>query len=245
MNTRILITALALIASATFINAAELPPGGNLVLVLHWREVPPPTGATVNKAGHEGADTLLISRTEPKPVSIALWKAEKPGVKTNFYALCGKLRYKNVDGTGYLETWNEFSGNEPGQPNIRAFSRSLAEYGPFGKLNGTSDWRDLFIPFNAEGAKQPLVKLELNLVLAGTGEVEITDLQLIEFADSGTMWGALGPGMAKAHTVASWATWLAGGTAVALIIGVALALWAIVAIQRRKAEQRRMRALDA
>src|SRR5438876_9345597 len=233
MNTRTLLTTLALIVSATSIIAAEPPPGGKLVLLLHWREVPPPPGATVNKAGDEGADTMLIKHTEPKPASIALWKVESPGVTTKFYALRGKLRYKNVDGTGYLETWNEFP--EQGQPNIRAFSRSLAQYGPFGKLSGTSDWRDVFIPFNAEAAKQPLVKLELNLVLAGTGEVEITDLQLIEFADSGAMWGALGPGMAKAHTVASWATWLAGGTAVALIIGVALALWAIVAIQRRKA----------
>ena len=40
MNTRTLLTALALIASATSIIAAEPPPGGKLVLLLHWREVP-------------------------------------------------------------------------------------------------------------------------------------------------------------------------------------------------------------
>ena len=140
MNTRTLLTAFALIASATSIIAGELPLGGRLVLLLHWREVPPPPGAVVNKSGHEGADTLLIKHTEPKPASIALWKVESPGVTTKFYALRGKLRYKNVDGIGYLETWNEFPANEQGQPNIRAFSRSLAEYGPFGKLSGTSDW---------------------------------------------------------------------------------------------------------
>ena len=244
MNTRTLLTALALIASATSIIAAEPLPGGKLVLLLHWREVPPPPpGATINKAGHEGADTLLIKHTEPKPASIALWKVENPGVKTKFYALRGKLRYKDVDGTGYLETWNEFP--EQGQPNIRAFSRSLAEYGPFGKLSGTSDWRDVFIPFNAEGAKQPLAKLELNLVLAGAGEVEISDLQLIEFADAGAMWGALGPGMPKANTAVSWATWLAVGAVVVFIIGVVLVLRLVIASQHRKAEQRRMKALDA
>ena len=245
MNTRTLLTTLALIASASSIIAADPPPGGKLILLLHWREVPPPPGAVVNKAGHDGADTLLIRHTEPKPASIALWKVENPGVKTKFYALCGKLRHKNVDGTGYLETWNEFPANEQGQPNIRAFSRSLADYGPFGKLSGTSDWRDVFIPFNAEGTKQPLAKLELNLILAGAGEVEITDLQLIEFADSGAMWGALGPGMAKPNTAVSWAIWLAvGGTAV-LIIGVVLVLRLVIASQHRKAEQRRMKALDA
>ena len=164
-------------------------------------------------------------------------------MKTKFYALRGKLRYKDVDGTGYLETWNEFP--EQGQPNIRAFSRSLAEHGPFGKLSGTSDWRDVFIPFNAEGTKQPLAKLELNLVLAGAGEVEITDLQLIEFADSGAMWGALGPGMAKANTAVSRATWLAVGAVVVFIIGVVLVLRLVIASQHRKAEQRRMKALDA
>jgi hypothetical protein len=244
MNTRILLAALALIASATSIIAAEPPPGSRIVLLLHWSEVPPPAGATVNKAGHEGADTLMIKYTEPKPANIALWKAENLGVKTKFYALRGKLRYKDVEGTGYLETWNEFPANDQGQPNIRAFSRSLADYGPFGKLSGTSDWRDVFIPFNAEGTKQPLVKLELNLVLAGAGEVEITDLQLIEFADSGAMFGALGPGMAKGNTVVSWAIWLAVGGVAVFMIGVVLVLRLVSASQHRKAEQRRMKALD-
>jgi hypothetical protein len=245
MNTRTLLTALALIASASSIIATEPPPGGKLVLLLHWRDVPPPPVATVNKAGHQGADTLLIKHTESKPASIALWKVESPGVTTKFYALRGKLRYKNVDGIGYLETWNEFPANEQGQPNIRAFSRSLAEYGPFGKLSGTSDWRDVFIPFNAEGAKQPLAKLEVNLVLAGTGEVEITDLQLIEFADAGAMWGALGPGMAKANTAVSSSIWLAVSAVAVFMIGVVLVLRLVSASQHRKAEQRRMKALDA
>ena len=245
MNTRTLLTALALIASATPIIVAEPPPGGKLVLLLHWREVPPPPGAAVNKAGHDGTDTLLIKHTEPKPASIALWKVENPGVKTKFYALRGKLRYKDVDGTGYLETWNEFAANEQGQPNIRAFSRSLADYGPFGKLSGTSDWRDVFIPFNAEGTKQPLAKLELNLVLAGAGEVEITDLQLLEFADSGAMWAALGPSMAKANTIVSWAIWLVVGAAVVFVSGVVLVLRLVIASQHRRSELRRMKALDA
>ena len=245
MNTRTLLTALALIASATSIIAAEPPPGGKLVLRLHWREVPPPPGAAVNKAGHEGADTLLIKHIEPKPASIALWKVESPGVTTKFYALRGKLRYKNVDGIGYLETWNEFPANEQGQPNIRAFSRSLADYGPFGKLSGTSDWRDLLIPFNAEGTKQSLGKLELNLVLAGAGEVEITDLQLLEFADSGAMWGALGPGMAKANIAVSSSIWLVVGAAVVFVSGVVLVLRFVIASQHRRSELRRMKALDA
>jgi len=245
MNTRTLLTALALIASATSIIATEPPPGGKLILLLHWRDVPPPPGATINKAGHEGADTLLIKHTEPKPASIALWKVENTGVKAKFYALCGKVRYKNVDGTGYLETWNEFPANEQGQPNIRAFSRSLAEYGPFGKLSGTSDWRDVFIPFNAEGTKQPLAKLELNLVLAGAGEVEIPDLQLIEFADAGAMWGALGPGMAKANTAVSSSIWLVVGAAVVSVSGVVLVLRLVIRSQHRRSELRRMKVLDA
>jgi hypothetical protein len=215
-----------------------------VVLDLHWREVPAPPGTTVNKSGHDGADTLLIKHSESKPASIALRKVENPGVKTKFYALRGKIRYKNVDGAGYLETWNEFPANDSGQPNIRAFSRSLAEYGSFGKLSGTSDWRDLFIPFNAEGTKQPLAKLELNLVLAGAGEVELTDLQLIQFADSGAMWAAMGPGLLAANPAFSWVTWFAGGTLVALIAAAVLAPWAIITVQRRRAEQRRMRAMD-
>jgi hypothetical protein len=246
MNTRILLAALALIASDRFIIAADSPPpGGNVVRVLHWSEVPTPSEASVNRAGHNGADTLLIKHIEAKPAKIALWNVENPGVKTKAYAVRGKVRYKNVVGISYLETWNEFpGGNEPDEPKIRAFSRALAEDGPFSKMTGTSDWRDVFIPFNAEGAKEPLTKLELNLVLAGAGEVEVTDLQLIEFADSGAMWAALGPGMAKANTAVSWAIWLAVGAVAVSIIGVVLVLRLVSASQHRKAEQRRMKALD-
>ena len=245
MKLRTLVTALALVTSVTSITTvAEVPPGGSVVLDLRWREASAPPGTTVNKSGHDGADSLLIKQSEPKPASIALWKVENPGVTTKFYALRGKIRYQNVDGTGFLVTWNEFPANEPSQPNMRAFSRSLAEYGPFGKLSGTSDWRDLFIPFNAEGTKQPLAKLELNLVLAGAGEVEISDLRLIQFADSGAMWAAMGPGLVAANPAFSWVKWFAGGTLVALIVAAVLVPRAIITVQRRKAEQRRMRAMD-
>jgi len=56
---------------------------------------------------------------------------------------------------------------------------------------------------------------------------------------AGAMWGALGPGMAKANTVVSWAIWLAVGGAGVLIIGVALVLRLVIASQHR------MKALDA
>ena len=246
MNTRILLTALAYIASVTSIIAADSsPPGGKVVRVLHWSEVPTPPGASVNRAGYDGADTLLIKHTEARPAKVALWSVENPGVKTKAYAVRGKVRYRNVNGIGYLETWNEFPGRgEPDEPKIRAFGRSLADDGPFSKMSGTSEWRDVFIPFNAEGAKEPLAKLELNLVLAGAGEVEISDLQLIEFADASAMWATLGPGMAKVKSAASLVRWFAGGTIVAVIVGAVVAPWAIITFQRRKAERRRMRALD-
>ena len=90
MNTRILLTALAFIASVTSIIAAESPPpGGNVVRVLHWSEVPTPREASFNRAGRDGADTLLIKHTEAKPAKIALWSVENPGVKTKAYAVRG------------------------------------------------------------------------------------------------------------------------------------------------------------
>ena len=103
----------------------------------------------------------------------------------------------------------------------------------------------MFIPFNAEGTKQPLAKLELNLVLAGAGEVEITDLQLLEFANSGAMWGALGSGMPNSNRAVSWAIWLAAGAAAVFTIGVILVLGLVIASQHRRSELRRMKALDA
>lgn len=239
-TTLVSIITLGLLTLATHPQAGE-PAGGKLVRAIKWSEVPLPPNTTIVKSAPGGGDALLVNQTEPRPVSIALLRLDNPGLHAKAYALRGQLHYRNVQGTGYFELWNEFPAQEAGQPKLRYFSRSLAEVGPFSKLSGSADWRDLFVPFDATQAKDLPTKLELNLVLAGAGMVEVSDLELLEFADAGAMWAAMGAGAVNALTMQQQA-WIAAVPVGAVI--VAVAVWFFFIRRRRAAEVRRMKAMD-
>jgi hypothetical protein len=55
------------------------------------------------------------------------------------------------------------------------------------KIRGTSDWRDFGLYFDATGAKTPLQKLMIGIVLPGEGEVAISNLTLVQVE------GGMGP----------------------------------------------------
>jgi hypothetical protein len=87
------------------------------------------------------------------------------------------VKYERVAAGSYLEMWNHL-------PEGAFFSRSLDQSGPMGRLEGSSGWREFVLPFfNREGGPPP-TKLELNLVLAGAGTVEIGPLALVQFASA-------------------------------------------------------------
>ena len=95
----------------------------------------------------------------------------------------------------YLEMWTHL-------PDGSFFSRSLAENGPMGRLEGSSDWRVFVLPFfNREGGSPP-EKLVFNLVMTGAGTVEMGPLELVQFAsdeeplaDSAAWWSNRQAGM--------------------------------------------------
>jgi hypothetical protein len=240
-TTLVSVITLGLLTLAAHPQAGE-PAGGKLVRAIRWSEAPLPPNTTIVKSAPRGGDALLVIQTEPRPVSIALLRLDNPGIHAKAYALRGQLRYRNVEGTGYIELWNEFPAQEAGQPKPRYFSRSLAEAGPFSKLSGSAEWRDLFVPFDATQGKDLPTKLELNLVLAGAGEVEVSDLELLEFADAGAMWAAMGVGAANALTMQQQAWTTAAVSAGAVI--VAVAVWFFFIRRRRAVEVRRMKAMD-
>ena len=230
--------------------AVECPaveaPGGRIVRVLKWDEVSVGSGATVSNSGPEGASSVLIRRADSSPVTLALFALEKPGVETKAYAWRGKIRYQGVEGAGYLETWNQFAPSEPGKPKLRAFSRSLAEVGPFSKISGSSPWRDLFIPFDATGANGQVERIEFNLVLPGRGEVEIADLELIEFADAGAMFASMGAGSAPQSFGLSGAAFIVQLAAVGLFLVAIIGVIVLIIVRKRRSnELRRMKAMDA
>src|SRR3954469_8826451 len=103
-----------------------------------------------------------------------LFDLARPPIATPFYRLEGEVRYDAVESTGYLEMWNHFGGG------VSAFSRTLADGGPLGRLRGTSTWRAFSLPFNATGVEGSPKRLEVNLQLPGSGTVYLRSLKLIE-----------------------------------------------------------------
>ena len=245
MKTKIVLI-IALLATANICRATPPPAGATVLKEMDWAQLPLPADATRSQAGEEGKAMLLIKRSDSSPKTYPLFALDKPGVKTKAYAWSGKIRYQSVQGVGYLETWNQFPGAHAGQPAQRFFSRGLADAGPFCKITGGSGWRPLLIPFNADGVKDAVERIEMNLVLPGPGEVEISNLELLEFADANAMFSALGAGSALPEfglrafpfIVQSFVA-LAG---LVLLIVVAVTL---IAKRRKAAEQRRMKAMDA
>lgn len=214
------------------------PAGGRRVGGWKWAEKPQAElpGKVVD-SGRVGK-VLRIERAEVVPQSVRLATWASPGLKTAFYAVRGKVRYEGVEGAGYLEMWNDFG--EGG----RFFTRTMGEKGPMAKVSGTSEWRAFYLPFNGTGAPGLPRALEINLVLSGKGMVEITDMELLEFADAGAMWAGMGvpQGAAGPRPAVPWGVPAAAGL-MAGAGGVAVACW--WAKQRQARELRRMRARDA
>lgn len=181
---------------------------------------------------------LRIERTEAAPQSVRLVTWKSPGLKTAFYAVRGQVRYEDVEGTGFLEMWNDFGA--PG----RFFTRTMGQQGPMRTVSGTSKWRPFYLPFNGTGTSGQPVALEINLVMPGKGVVEISDMELVEFADAGAMWAGMGVPLGDVGPRSS-VPWVVPATAglVAGAGGVAVACW--WTRQRQARELRRMRARDA
>jgi hypothetical protein len=95
------------------------------------------------------------------------------------FSVRGRVRYSDVAGSGYLEMWSVFADGG------RYFSRTLGAEGPMAVVTGTSDWRPFELPFFLEGAAPPN-RLEINVVLPGSGTVEIGPLEVVRLAEAGS-----------------------------------------------------------
>jgi hypothetical protein len=132
----------------------------------HEQILPAPAG--------KGGKILKISNPGSAPLQVTVLTIAKPHVTSDFYGLRGQVRYEDVSGDGYLEMWNDFPGGG------HYFARTLLPAGPMGKLSGTSDWRELLLPFNSAGAGAHPDRLTINVVLPGHGTVFLTPLELFE-----------------------------------------------------------------
>lgn len=114
---------------------------------------------------------ILAVEGDSRRTQTHLLTIEKPTVPGHQYRLIGKIKFENVDGEGYVEMLNRF----PGRGEF--FTRTLAEGSAMGKIVGSSDWRDLELPFMSEPGLLP-DRLTINLMLPGRGKVWITPLRM-------------------------------------------------------------------
>ena len=153
-----------------------------------------PTGDQYEKMGW----TKLRPLESPEPVAeelgnqdpIPLMVVENLGVSLPSHLVAGEMRFANVAGTGYIEMWTVYENGD------RYFSRTLGDYGPMAKMTASSDWRQVMLPFQGSKDRFP-VKLEINAVLPGGGEIEFRDLALYQSvrASAGAWWTPQQAGM--------------------------------------------------
>ncbi len=149
------------------------------------------------KLGHqvqvidEGGQTLLRieGNSGERPRDIHLFDIEQPAISGKAYALAGEIRYKNVAGHSYLETWNHFApAGGDASPPMKFFTRALNHTGPMAVISANSDWRPFQLPFFINAADSQLEtkpsKITFNLHLEGAGLVEIRNVELVDGLDA-------------------------------------------------------------
>lgn len=167
----------AVMFGLAFCLAAGTAWGGQVVRSVSWEALASAgqlvSGEVVPGAESGAGAVLRIAHPESDAKSFPLVTLESPPIRSAGYAVRGRVRYDDVQGVGYLEMWSHLREGA-------FFSRTLGDSGPMQRLEGSSDWRRFALPFfNREGGAPP-TKLVLNLVLAGSGTVELGPLELVE-----------------------------------------------------------------
>jgi hypothetical protein len=109
-------------------------------------------------------------------------EVDNPPVDSHQYVLRGWVKYQDVAGAAVLEMWNDFG------PRGAYFSRTFADVGPMRSISGTSDWREVELPFHAEPGMRPQ-KITVNVVMPGRGAIWLSSLTLHSLEGAtGTAW---------------------------------------------------------
>jgi hypothetical protein len=149
---------------------AAAPP----VEVRAWSAANVPAGTTLVAAGASGGvATLRLTNPGPSALRVTLAEFRGSALKTQYWAVRGRVRTEGVVGQGFLEMWSTFPDGSS------FFSRTLAPPGgPLGNLEGTQGWRSFMLPFQSAPGFAPPALLTVNVVLPGKGTVELGALEL-------------------------------------------------------------------
>ena len=147
----------------------------NVVMDITWQKHGDTAEFTPSTQPGKKGDVLKVTGPGTHRVLVL----DNPKISHHTYAVLGRVKYENVQGTGYLEMWNTF-------PDGGAFfSRTLAGGGPMGSLGGSSDWRPFVLPFYAKEGMRPS-KLEINIVVPQGGTVYLEPAQLVQELEPST-----------------------------------------------------------
>ena len=133
---------------------------------------------TIEKETRDGRirEVLVIENSEDKKRTFPIFSIDYLPLSQPAYALIGDVSGENIQGDGYLEMWNVFSGRG------RFFSRTLADKGPAKTITGSFKRRRFVIPFSGRRDSPHPDRLTLNVVLLGKGEVRLGPVSLEQFA---------------------------------------------------------------
>lgn len=147
---------------------------------ISWDKTKPEMGEVIPATGETSFAQVKMTNTEAKPLAARVITIENPGITQATYAVTGQVRYENVEGKGFLEMWSVFADGR------RFFTRTLG-VGSMSPMEGSSDWRELMLPFNIRDGKARPTRLIINVVLPSKGTVYLGPLKLIQPAAGLTM----------------------------------------------------------
>jgi hypothetical protein len=130
-------------------------------------------------AAGQAFSALRVENTVSRPRTVRVLALRRPALAAKRYAVVGRVRYRGVQGDGYLQMWSHFP--EGG----RYFTRTLAPSGPMAKLTGSSGWRRFVLPFDARQADAPPSRIAVDVMLPGRGTVWLGPLTLGEQSGAG------------------------------------------------------------
>jgi hypothetical protein len=150
--------------------------------VIPWTDMPDRTNVSV-------VDGDLVVTGKKETTQTVLLDLPSPAVPSHQYLLVTDIRYEGVQGQAFFDMQNSF----PGRGTF--FTRSLADVGPMASLTGTSDWRNLQLPFSAEPGMKP-DRITVSLIMPGEGTVHVRPFRLTFAPTTATILGPLLPMLA-------------------------------------------------
>ena len=119
-------------------------------------------------------EALRVENKTGKPRTLTIVALDDPGITETQWTVTGQVRYEKVLGKGYLELLNRLSDGGT------YYTRTLANDGPMGYLNGNSGWREFALPFNALKQGNRPTRLVINVVLPQRGVVDLSPLSIYQ-----------------------------------------------------------------